>query len=136
MADETVPGMAEAIERRRVECGLTPTEFAKAAELTIQGLIPIRKGYRREYMDKSKRGIARALRWPPDAIDRLLRGESAEEFETTPPDALVVVDVAGLAAAISRLDTELDALRQEVTRLRRQPGEDQPSAQSGRRGGK
>lgn len=75
MADEEVPGMAERVERRRRELGLTPTGFARAAGLSLQGLAPLRKGYRRAYHDKLKLGVARALHWEDDAVDRLLDGE-------------------------------------------------------------
>jgi DNA-binding XRE family transcriptional regulator len=34
--ETTVPGMADAIERRRIELGMTPGEFADAAGLTRQ----------------------------------------------------------------------------------------------------
>jgi len=84
---DQVPGMAEAIEARRIVVGLTPGRFAAAAGLTSQGLMPVRRGLRRRYQDKVKLGVARALAWPPDALDRLMAGEDPATFdeEPTPP---------------------------------------------------
>lgn len=67
--------MAEAIATRMVELGLSPGMFATAANVTPAGLAPVRKGYRRQYQTKLKVGVARALRWENDAVDRLLAGE-------------------------------------------------------------
>jgi DNA-binding XRE family transcriptional regulator len=73
--------MAEAIEARAMELGLTPGTFAESAGVTRQGLAPIRRGYRRQYQAKLKLGVARALAWPPDAIDRLMAGDDPATFE-------------------------------------------------------
>src|SRR4051794_7135236 len=79
-AEQIVPGLKEAIEARMAELGLTPTKFARAAGLTLPGLAPIRRGARRNYQDKLKLGVCRALHWTPDSVDRLLRGEPPEEL--------------------------------------------------------
>lgn len=71
---DTVPGLSEAIERRRLERGLTLKEFAAAAGVTPQGLAPLRKGYRRNYREKLKIGVCTALGWTADSVDRLLKG--------------------------------------------------------------
>ena len=73
--EEVVPGLAEAIEARRIERRLTPGAFAKEAGLSAPGLAPLRKGYRRNYSDKVKLGVCHALAWSSDSIDRLMRGE-------------------------------------------------------------
>lgn len=89
--EEVVPGLAEAVEQRMAQLGLTPTTFAAATgrpgekPLTTQGLAPIRKGYRRDYQAKLKLGVCHALRWTPDSVDRLLRGEPPVEL-TAPSD--------------------------------------------------
>jgi predicted transcriptional regulator len=82
---EIVPGMAEAIERRRVELGLSPGDFAKAAGVTTQGLQPLRKGVRKDYQLKLKAGAARALGWTSDSIDRLLAGQDPIELPNGQP---------------------------------------------------
>lgn len=73
--EEVVPGLAEAIEDRRIELELSPGDFAAKAGLTTQALRPIRAGYRRKYQDRLKFGVAAALGWTPESVDRLLRGE-------------------------------------------------------------
>ena len=83
--DEVAPGMAEAIEARMAELGMGPTAVARAAGVTTQALVPVRRGYRRAYQIKLKHGVARALKWPADAIDRLLAGEDPSTFDDRPP---------------------------------------------------
>lgn len=78
--------MAEAIEQRRVELHLSPGRFARESGLTPAGLLPIRRGYRRNYADDTKTGVARALHWPWDAIDRLMAGESPDTFAPVPAE--------------------------------------------------
>ncbi len=78
--EEIVPGMKDAIERRRLELGLTLGQLEDASGLTRQGLMPVRNGYRRAYQDVTKLGVAKALRWPNDAVDRLMRGEDPSSF--------------------------------------------------------
>jgi transcriptional regulator with XRE-family HTH domain len=107
MGEETVPGMAEAIERRRRELGLSPGEFAERAGITRQGAGNVRRGVRRQYHDKVKLGVARALGWRADAIDRLLIGEQPVELdEPNPPEP-----------GIELIRRELEELRAEVSRL-------------------
>jgi hypothetical protein len=74
-SEEVVPGMAEAIEARRMELGLSPGELAARAGVTPEGLMPLRKGFRRSYRDKLKIGVARALGWTTNSIDLLLGGQ-------------------------------------------------------------
>lgn len=68
MSDETVPGMAEAIEDRRQMLHLSPTDFARLAGVSMQGLAPVRAGMRRSYQAKVRNGVARAA-----LADRLVR---------------------------------------------------------------
>lgn len=78
MTTDRVPGMAEAIDARRLELGLTIGNFADAAGLTRQGLDPVRQGLRRQYNDRTILGVARALRWPIDWLDQLEAGRTPE----------------------------------------------------------
>ncbi|QXC59363.1 hypothetical protein KSP35_13215 [Aquihabitans sp. G128] len=102
---EVVPGMAEAIEQRRKELGMSPGDFTAATGLTGPGVMPVRKGYRRQYQDRVKLGVARALQWPPDAIDRLMAGEDPDPRPPGPALALDS-DVIGLAARAGKLSPE------------------------------
>lgn len=79
---ETVPGMAEAIRRRAEQRGLTPGLFVELSGLTEPGLRPVREGVRKQYAAKTRRGVAVALAWPLDWYDRLLAGDSPDDFPT------------------------------------------------------
>lgn len=106
---DVVPGMAEAIEKRRLELGIRPGQLAELAHVTPQGLVPVRRGYRRQYQDKVKLGLARALQWESDAVDRLLAGQSPAPLRgNSGPDD----DPTAPGGA-----TALAELRDQVTRL-------------------
>lgn len=87
MADDEVEGMAEAVEARRKERGLSPSDLATVAGLTIQGLAPVRNGKRRQYQDRVRNGVARALAWPTDWYERLEAGEDWRTFPEPSPAA-------------------------------------------------
>jgi transcriptional regulator with XRE-family HTH domain len=75
--------MAKAIEDRRRARQLSPSDFARQAGLTVQGIAPVRNGVRKGYQDKVRAGVARALAWPLDWYDRLLAGEDPATFPDT-----------------------------------------------------
>lgn len=102
MEDESVPGMAEGVERRAAELGLSPSEFARRAGLTTAGLDPVRKGVRKNYAAKTRYGVARALRWPLDWYLRLTIGQD--------PATLPTVDHPPLLDDSDRLDIIEEAL--------------------------
>lgn len=108
---EEVPGMAQAIEDRRVELELSPGALAEAAGITRAGLVPVRKGYRRQYQDKVKLGVARALRWEPDAIDRLLKGEKPIPLDDGDQDP---TDPGGASAELAELRDELGEVKEQL----------------------
>lgn len=105
MTEETVPGMAEAVEGRRRELRLRPGQFAQAAGLTPQGLDPVRKGIRRSYSEKTLDGVAQALRWPTDWYDRLQAGEDPTALSDAVP-----ADQSDYNSKISRLSPEAQAV--------------------------
>ena len=89
--------LAEAVEQRRRELGLTIGDFAAAAGLTRQGLDPIRRGVVKQYEDRTLFGVARALRWAGDWYDRILAGDDPAELATpNGHDVDEVVDLTGL----------------------------------------
>lgn len=108
---DEVPGMSRAIDARRAALDLSPTEFAKAAGLTPEGLAPVRRGERRRYLAKTTSGVARALCWPNDWYQRLLNGENPDDFPTVgePPR----ID------ELNQLRAEVADLRKEIARLAR-----------------
>lgn len=106
-----MPGMAQAIEERRLERGLTLTAFANAAGVTPQGLVPLRKGYRRNYREKLKIGVCTALGWTADSIDLLLNGQ--------PP-----VRATDYGVALAALDQMTPVTRAELERVRQELKQD------------
>lgn len=126
---EIVPGMAEAIDARRRERRLSPSEFAAKAGVTPQGLIAVRRGYRRNYQEKLKLGVANALDWPDDVVDRLLAGETEfptidrdagphlEDIRDTVLDSMTGASVASVKALEARLSERIAALEQRVAEI-------------------
>ena len=110
--------MAEAIERRRLERGLTVSDFARAAGVTPQGLAPLRKGIRRNYREKLKIGVCAALGWTADSVDLLLNEHPPSEAD----DHGRTLTVLREKDSVTRGD--LDAVRRELrTDLRSLLGE-------------
>lgn len=110
--------MAEAVDARCKELGLTPGQFAYEAGLTRQGLADVRNGRRKKYQDRLKFGIARALHWRNDWYEQLLAGLSPEPNTTATPSvearlAQLETRVAGLVA----LEAEVRQLRDSLAAL-------------------
>lgn len=105
--DEPVPGMAECIQARCAELGLTPGGFADAAGLTRQGLTDVRSGRRKRYQGVTIYGVAKALRWKPDWYDRILDGQEPE-----PADEPIDDD------RLDAMDRKIDAIAEQVSEVR------------------
>lgn len=106
MAEQTVPHMAQAVESRRKELGLSPSDFAREAGLTVQGLAHVRKGTRRDYQDRVLNGVARALHWPNDWYQRILDGSDGTDLphtEHAPKPSTIEDRVAALEGQITDL---------------------------------
>jgi hypothetical protein len=67
--------MADRVERRRRELGLTPGAFAELAQLTAPALAHVRAGHRRKYQDSTIFGVARALRWRTNWYESMLENQ-------------------------------------------------------------
>jgi transcriptional regulator with XRE-family HTH domain len=110
--------LAEAIEARRRELGLSPTEFAEATGVTPEALRNLRHGDVRRYQERLTGPVTRVLGLVPDAIERLIAGESLSD----------VVDESRTAAAAAALSLasdvggarSLDAARIERAQIRLQ----------------
>lgn len=111
--------MADAIEARRLARQLSPGAFARAAGLTTQGLVPVRRGLRRDYHDKVRTGVARALGWPLDWYDRLQAGDT-DLPDTEHPDrpASDGERITALEHRVQRMRTDLTELRGLLEQLR------------------
>jgi hypothetical protein len=70
--------LADAIEHRMDELGLTPTKLQKQTGLSASVLRFLRKGDRRDYHVDTTRSVCDALGWSRDSIQRLLDGEPPE----------------------------------------------------------
>lgn len=121
---KVIPGMAEAIEARRLDLGLTPGAFAEALGQSTQAARNLRNGLDRDYQDSTRFALARALRWPIDAIERIRSGRL--------PDA-----GASWSDVAEPMDQRVAALEAEVAELRaalsgRDPGAS-PSVSSKRK---
>lgn len=124
---EVVPALAEAIERRRKQLGLSPTAFAKAAGVSLPGLAPLRRGERRNYQERLTAPVTAALRWTPDSIERILAGLPPVELTPEPEDTSDTADallamLARIESAIGARDRELGALQDELRELRTELG--------------
>ena len=113
VAEDEVPGMKEAIDARRAQRHLSPGQFAVAAGLTEQGLAPVRRGARRNYQDKVRRGVAVALAWPLDWYDRILAGENPAKF----PDVEHPNQPLSDRDRITALEVRLNELAEMVERI-------------------
>ncbi|MGV2384200.1 MAG UNVERIFIED_CONTAM: helix-turn-helix transcriptional regulator [Thermobifida fusca] len=65
--------LAQAVEARRGELGLSLREVAERAGITGETLRAVRRGSN-EPSQLTKRGIERALRWAPGSVDAILAG--------------------------------------------------------------
>lgn len=59
---EIVPGLAEAISRRRRQLGMDVADLVQETGLTRPGLAPLLRGERRNYQDRLTLAVCRALR--------------------------------------------------------------------------
>lgn len=137
--------VGRAIEQRMTELGLTKAQLLRAASLsdkTLKGYLegrPIRRA------DKAA-AITSALRWPPDAFDRILRGEApmasrlgtateasevADEARARHRDIVaalnaeearlsqLVVQLRTVQASIAQSEARIQELREDESHLRR-----------------
>lgn len=83
-AGKRVPGMVEQIEARRRQLELSVGDLADLAGVTEQTLNPIRvHGLKKNYDDRTRRGLAAALQWPADALERIMNGETIDDERPT-----------------------------------------------------
>jgi hypothetical protein len=121
---EVVPALRDAIESQRKRLGLSPGALAVAANVTPQGLMSLRKGYRKQYQERLTAGVCRALGWTTDSIDRILAGGEPQLVEQPADGHLngleeqissLLVEVARLARVVRQQGEQLAALTDAVT---------------------
>ena len=114
------------VENRRRELGLSPTDHAAATGLTVQGLLPLRKGYRRAYQHRLTDPVCRVFGWTPDSIDRILAGRKPALLTPSPQ----VDELQELRVRVAELESQVGLLL-EISNLRAESDEHwprQPSA--------
>lgn len=79
--------VGDCVRTRRVELRLRQEDAAEVAGISIATWRLLEGGVREGYRNSTKVAVAQALRWPQDAIDRLLAGASpgalTQEAEAT-----------------------------------------------------
>lgn len=120
MADESVPGMADAIDARMRSLHLSPTDLERRSGLSSPQCLDVRAGKRKGYAMKTRRGIAQALRWPIDWYDRLVAGDDGAAIETV-LWPIIVTPEERLDALEAQMGEVQSALRRLLERLDR-PG--------------
>lgn len=108
MTDPVVPGMADAIERRRQAVGVGKGNLAKIAGVSRETLRPVLAGYRRAYNDETIFGLARALRWQNDWYQRLQAGDAPAELPPIDPE--IEARLRAMEDRFSRIETALARL--------------------------
>lgn len=78
------------LKAQREHLRMTQKDLADAANLSIAIVQMLEAGRKDSYRGTTLAAISAALRWPTDAIERLLAGEDPETFDDTP--ALEIVE--------------------------------------------
>lgn len=100
--------VGQAVKARRSGLDLTVKQATAMAQVSDTTWGSVEGG--RPVSDRTRRRVAAALDWPPDAIDRLLDGEDPSTFDrphppTDPGGAVIMADeLIGLAAIAGKLD--------------------------------
>lgn len=110
MSVDIVPALKEHIAKRCKDLGLSPTEFARAAGVTTQGLVPLRRGERRAYQVRLTGPVCRALQWRSDSIDRILAGKKPIKMpRAASSDTGTVSEFEALRARVDLLEKRFGA---------------------------
>jgi transcriptional regulator with XRE-family HTH domain len=123
MTPRTWEQVGDLIRRRRDALGLTreatvekANRLVGSASLSTANVTILEKGRRDSYRPRTLIGIARALDWSDDAVERLLAGVDPEEVEVG-QDEPIFMDASG--ANLQRVreeDPEYYALLEDLAR--------------------
>lgn len=108
----TIPGMSAAIDARRQMRDLSLDDFARLSGLSRQGLMPVRRGTDKPYQERLLRGVAVALKWPADWLERLRVGDDWREFPDTDWPAIRSVE-----DRLTDLEARFEAIADALERL-------------------
>jgi transcriptional regulator with XRE-family HTH domain len=128
--DDRWRAVAEAVRRRRLALGLTvPEACAASAGMVSVAVWSILENARQDrYKERSLAGVAKALQWPPDAIERVLAGEDPALLTAAPADdraETVEQRVEALAAKLGELERSLAERDRVIEELRRRLEDEQ-----------
>lgn len=107
MTDQRWAAVGDAVRDRRTELDLTQLELAQAANVSESTIRVLETARRTSYKRGNLRAIARALRWPDDAIDRIRAGRPPDEELAEPARLTTESRIAALEAVIAELRAEL-----------------------------
>lgn len=93
------------IRARRVDLGLTQEEAARAGDVSVATWRLVETGGRDRYQELTMVGVARAMRWPKDAMTRLREGADPDALTADAPAEQARQPPVGLARRWSRLTT-------------------------------
>lgn len=85
--------LSDAIRARRDSFGLSSKGAAVLAGLSAESWSRFERGSRVPSPTSAMK-MARALRWPPDALERITAGEDPTSLQTVDPDAAVTASAA------------------------------------------
>lgn len=118
MPEEQWDKVAETLNARMKELGMSQTRLAEEADVSQQLLRDLRKGTPRQYRAGGLSRIAIALGWPHDAFQRLRYGGPVEERRRLPHDVRTSMHLASgmLLRRIDDIERQVGELRAEVVR--------------------
>jgi transcriptional regulator with XRE-family HTH domain len=113
--------VGQLLAERREALGLTQAEASQLANISEASWNVLENGRAERFRRSTLRGAAVALKWPLDAIDRLIAGEDPARFvHTVHTNAVIPIAVVPQAGEVGRSDGEiqLDASGVDLEELR------------------
>jgi hypothetical protein len=108
--------LAEAVNSRMDELGLSPTDLVAATGLTYQGLLNIRRGEIRQYQKRTTIPLTKTLGWTPESIEKILAGGKPELVSSPEKDGDVLDRLEALKQEVAANHLLLTAYIDQTTR--------------------
>lgn len=109
-----------AVARRRRQLGfIRQEEAAEAARLGVQTWRQVEGAKQTEYRHTTLAAIAVALRWPPDMLERIGRGEDPPDEDTRDTE----IRLTALEDGLARIEERIERLTRTVDLLLRPPSQ-------------
>jgi transcriptional regulator with XRE-family HTH domain len=110
--------LGEAITRRMEHLAIGPSELEARSGVSRETIRPLMKGEPSPSRRSTLAKVSRALDWPPDAIARLIDGDSVDPDPTNETLAELSRRVDGMAERLDRIETALADLVRAPARRR------------------